>query len=244
MLPLRSSINKHWSCTVCLLVNSCSWTKHSSPTESLLYHNPAITHLPINLLVPTSLCVSCVSVISSPFHPPSPPLFHSSITQDASPSWKQASHHEKGRVVGGQVSGGVGGGGQRGCLCHSSAYCRPDCGPSWGNRAYVTLAQPLAHTCCHQNGGWRINTSVAAAPHTWETQKPTLPAFKVAGKLQMLPISRCGAAVSLNHKNWGFLSFNGFTFWTECYWMTNFHLYELHLKTHCPTRHTQKQSHK
>lgn len=189
----------------------------------------------------------CLVCLSFPLHsiPPSPPLFHSSITQDASPSWKQASHHEKGRVgVGGQVSGGVGGGGQRGCLCHSSACCRPDCGPSWGNRAYVTLVQPLAHTCCPQNGGWRINTSVAAAPHTWKTQKSTLPAFKVAGKLQMLPIGRCGAAVSLNHKNWGFLIFSGFTFWTECYWMTIFHLYELHFKTHVPTQHTQKQSHK
>lgn len=92
----------------------------------------------------------CVSVISSPLHPPLPPLFHSSITQDASPSWKQASQHGKGQGWVGQVRAGRGG--HRGCLCRSSACLRPHCVPSWGNQAHVTLAQPPAHTCCHQNG--------------------------------------------------------------------------------------------
>lgn len=121
-------------------------TKQNSATVTLLYHNPPLTLIPIILLVSMSLCVI---VISSLFHPPLPPLFHSSITQDAFPSWKQASQHGKGQGRGGQVSTV---GGHRGCLCHSSACCRPHCGPSWGSQAHVILAHPLAYTCCHQNG--------------------------------------------------------------------------------------------
>lgn len=43
------------------------------------------------------------------------------------------------------------GGEVRGCFCRSFAHsgrCRPDCCPSWGNRAHVTAAGPWMHTCC------------------------------------------------------------------------------------------------
>lgn len=99
---LWSSLQKHSPTHTCL-VHICSWTKQNSPTVPSLYYNPPLTLIPIILLVSMPLCVT---VISSLFHPPHPPLFHSSITQDALPSWKHASQHGKGQSRGGQVSAG------------------------------------------------------------------------------------------------------------------------------------------
>lgn len=76
------SLQQHSRTHACL-VHICSRTKQNSPTVPSLYHNPPLTLIPIILLVSMSLCVT---VISSLFHPPQPPLFHSSITQDALPS--------------------------------------------------------------------------------------------------------------------------------------------------------------
>lgn len=140
----------------------------------------------------------CVTVISSLFHPPHPPLFHSSITQDAWPSWKHAPQHGKGQSRRGQVSVG---GGHRGCLCHSSAHRRPQCGPSWGNQACVILAQPLAHTCCHQNRDDALAPAflqLLAHRRPNEARANKLPQLlQLHEKLPML-LNRVALAVSLN----------------------------------------------
>lgn len=99
-----------------------------------------------------SLSVSIFSFLS---HPPLPPLIQRSITQEAWSSWKQALEHGKGQGRGGQVHEGE----KRMFLSflYPFGWCRPHCGPSWGNQAHVTLARPWAHTCCLVGLVWRSN---------------------------------------------------------------------------------------
>lgn len=84
------------------------------------------------------------------------------ITQEVWSSWKQVSEHGKGQGQGGQVRVGA----QRMFLSFHcpSGYCKPQCSPSWGSQALVTLVRPWAHTCSLVGPVWRSNCSAGVIP--------------------------------------------------------------------------------
>lgn len=192
---LWSSLQKHSHTHTCL-VHICSWTKQNSPTVPSLYHNPPLTLIPIILLVSMSLCVNCHFLsVPSPSSSPLPQLHHTgcfAFLKTCFAAWKGTKPRGASKCWGGH----------RGCLCHSSAHHRPQCGPSWGNQARVILAQTLAHTCCHQNRDDALTPEflqLLTHRRPNEARANKLPQLlQLQEKLPMLPIARVVLAVSLN----------------------------------------------
>lgn len=82
-----------------------------------------------------------------PLNPPFLPLLHHSITQEARPSWKQATGAWKGTRAGADGRGGGEGVRMFLSFCRCLSGCRrPHRAPSWGNPAHVTRSRPRAHT--------------------------------------------------------------------------------------------------
>lgn len=149
-----------------------------------------------------SLCVCHFLSIPSPSSSPLPQLHHTgcfAFLKTSVAAWKGTRPRGAGKCW-------VAGGGTEDVCVIALLAAGLTVVPSWGNQAHVTLAQPLANTCCHQNG------DDALAPAF--QQLLTRGRYKDACANQLsqltLPIIWWTAAVSLNQKNWVFFKLRRF----------------------------------